>query len=91
MFYLVAYDIPNNKRRTKLFKKLKGFGFPVQFSLFECDLDGQLLIRLKEVIGGIAKSGEDNVRIYPLCGDCRKNFFAIDGGVLFRAPELTIV
>ena len=43
MFYLVSYDIPDTKRRTKLAKTLEDFGDRVQYSVFECILDGVLL------------------------------------------------
>jgi CRISPR-associated protein Cas2 len=34
--FLVSYDIADDKRRTKVFKKLKGRGDAVQFSVFRC-------------------------------------------------------
>ena len=36
--YVVAYDIQNDKRRTKVHKVLKGFGEWTEFSPFECFL-----------------------------------------------------
>jgi CRISPR-associated endoribonuclease Cas2 len=33
---IVVYDIPNDKRGTKLSKFLEGYGCRVQFSVFEC-------------------------------------------------------
>jgi len=36
---VVSYDIVDDKRRTKLAKKLCDFGKRVQYSVFECDLD----------------------------------------------------
>ncbi|NEP62230.1 MAG: CRISPR-associated endonuclease Cas2 [Symploca sp. SIO2G7] len=38
MLVLVVYDIPDNKRRTKLAKFLEGYGRRVQYSVFECFL-----------------------------------------------------
>jgi len=38
-FIVLAYDIPDDRRRTKLFKTLKRFGFPVQESVFEFHLN----------------------------------------------------
>lgn len=43
MFYLVSYDIPETRRRTKLAKILEDFGDRVQYSVFECILDEKLL------------------------------------------------
>ena len=36
MLVLIVYDIPDNKRRTKLSKFLEGYGRRVQKSVFEC-------------------------------------------------------
>ena len=45
MLYVIAYDIPDDKRRTKVHKALCGFGDWTQFSLFECFLDAKELVR----------------------------------------------
>ncbi|MGP1372035.1 MAG: CRISPR-associated endonuclease Cas2, partial [Almyronema sp.] len=36
MLVLVVYDIPDDKRRTKLATFLEGYGRRVQYSVFEC-------------------------------------------------------
>ena len=36
---LVSYDISDDKRRRKVCKILEGYGYRVQYSVFECDLD----------------------------------------------------
>jgi CRISPR-associated protein Cas2 len=71
MLYVVAYDIPNDKRRTKVHKALCGFGEWTQFSLFECFLDTKELVRLRARLNELLKPNEDSVRIYPLCAGCR--------------------
>jgi len=38
MLVVVVYDIPDDKRRTKLSKFLEGYGRRTQFSVFECFL-----------------------------------------------------
>jgi CRISPR-associated protein Cas2 len=45
MFYLVSYDIPDDRRRTRLAKLLKDYGGRVQYSVFECLLNQELLIK----------------------------------------------
>jgi CRISPR-associated protein Cas2 len=69
--YVIAYDIPDDKRRTKVHKALCGFGEWTQFSLFECFLDARDLVRLRAKLDTLLEPGEDNVRIYPLCKDCQ--------------------
>ena len=64
MLVLVVYDIPNDKRRTKLATFLEGYGRRVQYSVFECFLslrEMQLLYRQIEVR---VESVEDDVRLY---------------------------
>ncbi len=70
--YVVAYDIPSDKRRTKVHKTLCGFGEWTQFSLFECFLDAKELIQLRAKLDNILNPDEDTVRIYPLCDGCQK-------------------
>ena len=36
--YLVCYDVANSKRLQKVHKKVKGYGEPMQYSVFCCDL-----------------------------------------------------
>ena len=38
LFYVVVYDIPNDKRRKKVSDLLEGYGQRVQYSVFECTL-----------------------------------------------------
>jgi CRISPR-associated protein Cas2 len=39
MLILVSYDVPDDRRRTRLAHALKDFGERVQYSVFECRLD----------------------------------------------------
>ena len=48
MLVLVVYDIPDDKRRTKLATFLEGYGRRVQYSVFECFMDLQ---EMKDVVG----------------------------------------
>jgi CRISPR-associated protein Cas2 len=36
--YLVTYDITDDDRRTLVFRKLRGYGEHLQYSVFRCDL-----------------------------------------------------
>jgi CRISPR-associated protein Cas2 len=66
LFYVVAYDIPNDKRRKKVADLLEGYGKRVQYSVFELVLTpgkyDELCSRLKKKV----KLSEDSVRFYPL-------------------------
>jgi len=72
MLYLIAYDISNDKRRSKIHKTLCGFGQWTQYSLFECFLNEKELVMLHGRLNQILKPDEDNVRIYHICQSCQK-------------------
>jgi CRISPR-associated protein Cas2 len=74
MFIVVAYDLPDDRRRTRLHKALKHFGTPVQESVFECFLSPRQLEQMKQVIARIFDDRTDHVRFYYLCEACyRRN------------------
>ena len=68
--YVIAYDITNNRRRTKVHKTLCGFGEWTQYSLFECYLTNKELLILRDKIDDFLNPEEDSVRFYPLCAMC---------------------
>lgn len=70
MFVVICYDIPDDRRRTKVGKLLEGFGARVQKSVFECDLTPKLLDRLKGKLGKVIADPEDSLRYYYLCQEC---------------------
>ena len=70
MFILVSYDIPDNKRRTKVAKILEGYGDRVQYSVFECDLPARHIEKMLKEISGVLNESEDSVRVYRLCRSC---------------------
>lgn len=69
MRLVISYDIPDDKRRTKIMKILKDFGQHVQYSVFECDLKRADLARLRQKLKAIFQPGHDNIRFYYLCQD----------------------
>jgi CRISPR-associated protein Cas2 len=77
MFILISYDIPDDKRRTRLAKRLRAYGDRVQYSVFECNLTDKQLRQLRAEIGKIIKDAEDSVRIYRLCGGCVAQIVAL--------------
>ena len=69
-FYVIAYDIPSDKRRTKVHKTLCGVGKWTQFSLFEAFLTEKELIGLRGKLGKLLNEKEDSVRFYTMCVSC---------------------
>ena len=70
MFYIISYDIPDDRRRNKLAKVLKGYGTRVQFSVFEAHLNKTQFEELKHAVNGVIDPSQDSVRYYTLCSNC---------------------
>jgi CRISPR-associated protein Cas2 len=68
LLYVVAYDIPCQKRRTKASNVLSAYGQWVQYSVFECVLSPQQFRELRVRLRQVVKLPEDSVRMYPLSG-----------------------
>ena len=88
--YVIAYDIPDDKRRTKIHKILLGFGKWTQYSLFECFLSRKDLILLQSKLAEHLVENEDSVRFYPLCASCVSKVETI-GGPLPYDEQLYII
>ena len=70
MLILVSYDVPDDRRRTRLAHTLKDFGERVQYSVFECHLDERAQQTLRERLARLIDPEEDSLRIYRLCKEC---------------------
>lgn len=68
--YVVAYDISDDRRRTRVHKALCGFGRWTQYSLFECYLSDKELVALHGKLDKLLDPKQDSVRFYHLCGAC---------------------
>ena len=77
--YVVAYDIPDDRRRTKVHQILLGFGKWTQYSLFECFLNKKELLILQAKLADHLEAKEDSVRFYPLCSNCLEKVETIGG------------
>ena len=66
LFYVVAYDIPDDKRRKKVSDLLEGYGKRVQYSVFELVLNQGKFDELRCQLKKRVKLSEDSVRFYPL-------------------------
>jgi len=67
MFIVVSYDIPDDRRRTRVMKALKDFGAHVQYSVFECNLKAEDYKRMRERLSKLISRQEDSVFFYVLC------------------------
>lgn len=83
MFIVIAYDISDNRRRTRLHKELKRFGVSVQRSVTECWLAPREVELVKKAVYSIVDEKVDQVRFYYLCEACYPRLEAT------RASQLT--
>ena len=90
MFFLVCFDIADDRIRYRVVKVLKGFGTRVQKSVFECpNLTEERFLKMKNSIDDLIDQGDDSVRYYLLCRGCirRMEYSGIGGlpdGEIFR-------
>jgi len=77
--YVIAYDIPDDRRRTKVHRLLCGYGAWTQFSLFECWLTRQQLLELQAKLAPHLIADRDRVRLYVLCSGCQPKVVTIGG------------
>ena len=64
--YLIAYDIADSKRLSRVHRTLKKQGLPVQYSVFIVVIKRKSLLRLLESIELIIHPAEDDIRCYRL-------------------------
>ncbi|MEX2381587.1 MAG: CRISPR-associated endonuclease Cas2 [Opitutales bacterium] len=70
--YLVSYDIANPKRLRQVAKTVEAYGTRLQYSVFECPLDGLRLEKLKAALWEIIHHEADQVlfvSLGPAAGD----------------------
>ena len=90
MHIVIAYDIPEDKRRTRIHKILKSYGQWMQFSLFECNLTDTQYAKLRGRLSKLIKPVEDSVRFYFLCECCHDKVERI-GGESVRDESIFLV
>lgn len=64
--FLIAYDIPDDRRRHSISVTLKGFGFRVQYSVFMVDCSPGKIPILQHELEKTMKSGEDSILVCDL-------------------------
>jgi len=91
MFIVVSYDIPDDQRRTRLYKLLLNYGRRVQYSVFECLLDGKHFNELKKRVRKVIDAKEDSVRYYRLCHECTARIEVTQGKPKLEDEKVIVV
>ena len=77
-YYLIIYDVVENKKRAKLAKLLCGYGYRIQKSAFEAKLNKQQYEKLVNELRYYEMQG-DSVRVYEISKE--------KGMMIFGKPE----
>ena len=64
--FLIAYDVANDKRRTRLHKTLKGYGKALQYSLFQCRLSPSERLTLRAETWELIDHSTDRILLIDL-------------------------
>ena len=62
--WLVAYDIGDKKRLSRIFKVMKKEGIPIQYSLFFVRASPQKMDALMTLLGQLIDKNQDDIRAY---------------------------
>ena len=91
MMYLITYDIENNKRRKKVSDELEAYGYRVNFSVFECELNKTKMKNLVKKLEELIDKKKDSLRFYHVCENCvPKSFELCNREEIFEKREYFI-
>ncbi|KGF72813.1 CRISPR-associated protein Cas2 [Neosynechococcus sphagnicola sy1] len=91
LLYIIAYDIPVDKRRKKISDLLEGYGRRVQYSVFECVLTAPKYTELKKRLKKQVVISEDSIRFYPLSSHTLEKIEVWGGLPVSQLPGSVIV
>ncbi len=69
--YLICYDIRDENRLMRVYKRMKKTGLHIQYSVFHCRLSRDELLELKNTLKSLIEESSDDIRIYPLPMDTK--------------------
>lgn len=91
MFYLISYDVVQDKRRNDMAKALKNYGTRVQYSVFECLLTANQFDNLLWELRRLIDPGTDSLRCYRLCHGCLEEIVLAGQGEVTRVVDVYIL
>ena len=90
MLVIVTYDLEDDKKRTRLHKRLKDFGPRVQYSVFEADITPEEYEKLQKMLTEVELGPDDSIRLYPICESCKKKIIIWGEGEVTEDKEIYI-
>jgi CRISPR-associated protein Cas2 len=91
MFFMISYDIVEDKKRLKLMKFLIDYGDRVQKSVFECNLSPETFKMLRAGVEKIIDKRKDRVRYYKLCAGCGDKVEISGWGEITEEEDFTVI
>jgi len=88
VYYLITYDISDNKTRKKIEKLLSSYGYRVNYSVFEIESTKNSFDSIIKELKEITKDGDRDIRVYVLNKDVIKNSFTLNSRDIFDGKEL---
>jgi CRISPR-associated protein Cas2 len=76
--WLICYDISDDKRRTRIYRVLEGFGLRLQYSVWRCLLDRRGRIELEAALCKHLHHREDQILLIDLGPENGRGQHAID-------------
>ena len=90
--YIVTYDITDERRRTAVYKCLRGFGDHLQYSVFRCDLVDRRRVELTAALYELIDHVSDQVLVIDLGPvDGRASTCVSSVGRAYANPERSVV
>ena len=91
---LICYDIHDPKRLRHIHIRMKGFGEPLQYSVFLCDLDERGILLLRATLEEEMNLAEDRaviVNLGPVDGTAKERLTFLGEGVPLPVHQARIV
>lgn len=91
--YLVCYDIAEPRRLRRVAKVCESFGSRIQYSVFECPLDGLRYEQMKAELDGVIHHDDDQVLFVSLGPESDANVFRIEaiGHIYTQRSRVVII
>lgn len=88
--YFVCYDVSEPRRLASTYKMMNGYGDPIQYSVFMCELNDKELIYLKMDLEELLNLNEDRVLVINT-GKAIKNKNVFTMGTQLSKKEKVVV
>ncbi len=64
--YIVSYDIVDDRRRSQVYKAMRGFGDHLQYSVFRCDLSPRERVEMVATLHPLIDHQDDQILVIDL-------------------------